>query len=384
MLEQGTHKRKRLAIEIALPLESSARVPLQVESFASDDDLVSSSSPTQTHPVRPPSILVPLAFLPDSPVDTVDTPPFTPSTPARSAPLVPVRRSGQPSIPPLPAPRSGNYSRSSSQASPAAISGGRSNRGAWFLAVLGLGCVAVMVKTCGNADQSSDSVGGGPSSVVRDTTAVMPGPSTGSAVVLDTAGAPDPEPARPKSSSVRVMTDPRDGKAYGTVRIGHQLWMAENLDHLSDNSWCYDQDASNCSRFGRLYNGSAVSSACPSGWHVPSDGEWKTLERSLGMDTRDAGNTGYRGTDEGRKLKSRTGWGDGSNGTDDYGFQVLPAGAYGKDGAFGDLGRSTCFWSSSERDEKSGWGRCFNQNRGGISRGFLLKAWAFSIRCVED
>ena len=95
-------------------------------------------------------------------------------------------------------------------------------------------------------------------------------------------------------------------------------------------------EAQSLSEYGRLYNWYAVDDArglCPSGWHVPTDGEWTDLEDFITSQ-------GFSGT-EGTALKSTYGWYDGGNGTDDFGFSALPGG-YRRyyDGDFDDAGYS--------------------------------------------
>lgn len=114
------------------------------------------------------------------------------------------------------------------------------------------------------------------------------------------------------------MTDSRDGQTYKTVVIGNQTWMAENLNYKTkQKSWCNGNDESNCAKYGRLYTWKAAMNACPSGWHLPSKVEFETLSDKAG---------GYDVA--GKKLKSKKGWSKARNGTDDFGFSALPAGAY--------------------------------------------------------
>ena len=128
------------------------------------------------------------------------------------------------------------------------------------------------------------------------------------------------------------FTDSRDGKTYKTVKIGNQIWMAENLNFETDSSYCYNDSAEYCAKYGRLYEWSAAMDACPSGWHLPDTAEWRMLLAAVGGDSI-----------AGMKLKSTSGWNSDGNGTDDFGFTVLPAGGW--DNKMFE-GEAAGFWSS--------------------------------------
>jgi uncharacterized protein (TIGR02145 family) len=128
------------------------------------------------------------------------------------------------------------------------------------------------------------------------------------------------------------FTDSRDGQTYRTVKIGDQVWMAENLNFETDSSYCYNDSAEYCAKYGRLYEWSAAMDACPSGWHLPDTAEWRMLLAAVGGDSI-----------AGMKLKSTSGWNSDGNGTDDFGFTVLPAGGW--DNKMFE-GEAAGFWSS--------------------------------------
>jgi uncharacterized protein (TIGR02145 family) len=80
-----------------------------------------------------------------------------------------------------------------------------------------------------------------------------------------------------------TFKDSRDGQVYNWVKIGTQTWMTENLRFsLPGGSWTYENDSANAMNFGRLYTWKAAQTACPKGWHLPSDKEWNLLVKSLG------------------------------------------------------------------------------------------------------
>lgn len=190
------------------------------------------------------------------------------------------------------------------------------------------------------------------------------------------------------------FTDTRDNKTYGTVQIGNQCWMSENLNYTpsSGNSWCYQLNPAKCVTYGRLYdwdvaanstssntNPSGVKGICPTGWHLPSDAEWKELEMGLGMSQADADATGYRGTNEGDQLKTSS-WG-GNNST---GFTALPGGSRFNSGVnFYNDGVGGFWWSSTESSNMA-WRRDIALIQGEIRRVTSDKDSGFSVRCIKD
>ena len=188
------------------------------------------------------------------------------------------------------------------------------------------------------------------------------------------------------------LVDSRDGKSYRTVRIGKRTWMAENLNFKLNkawnassaetiNNWCYNNDESNCPKYGRLYTWNAAMKACPIGWHLPSKIDFESLFDAVeGVDI--AGN----------RLKSKNGWHDWvdrkgeqfkGNGIDSYNFTALPAGSF-HNGRFYYLGDNAYFWSSTEYDASNAYRmNLYNDNDGG-NLSFNRKYTAFSVRCVKD
>ena len=215
------------------------------------------------------------------------------------------------------------------------------------------------------------------------------------------------------------FTDERDGQVYKTVKIGDQVWMAQNLNYayidvpynfsyynnvyISDStSWCYDNDPANCAKYGRLYTWAAaidsvklatdavnpqdcgygsmcsalngiVKGICPSGWHLPQKSEWDTLFTAVSDGSTAVGN----------KFKSRSGWLSDGNGDDDFGFAALPAGYYFK-GDIRDVGKQACFWSSVMFDDTVYGARLHPNNVVGRGEAGNYMYMGYSIRCVKD
>lgn len=211
--------------------------------------------------------------------------------------------------------------------------------------------------------------------------------------------------ASPNTLVTNTFTDSRDGQTYSTIEIGSQVWMAENLKYLpavvDPGTESYTEPyyyvygyigtdvatakaTENYSTYGVLYNWSAALNACPSGWHLPSDEEWKTLEMELGMSQNEADDTSWRGTDEGNQMKSTTGWSNNGNETNSSGFTALPGGYRFSLGSFHYLGYYGYWWSSSEYSSSYAWNRTLYYTSGDVYRGDKYKGFGFSVRCIKD
>ena len=208
------------------------------------------------------------------------------------------------------------------------------------------------------------------------------------------------------------LTDDRDGQTYKTVKIGEQWWMAENLNYAytdvpfkyssytSDStSWCYDNDAANCAKYGRLYTWAAamdsvgpwstngmrcgynikcsptnpVRGICPEGWHLPDTTEWNALFDAVGGQVI-----------AGIMLKSTEGWKNNGNGLDNFGFSALPAGDRNNYGGFNYEGNYATFWSSTENISGRAYYMRLNYLNDGAYLNLNYKSNGFSVRCLKD
>ena len=201
-----------------------------------------------------------------------------------------------------------------------------------------------------------------------------------------------------------------DFNIYTIITLGTQTWIRENLkvSRFQDGSPFQDGyyqpvslsefTGSESEKYG-LYYRSVITSGgydsdknpCPCGYHVPADSEWKVLESYLGMTDADLNSTDYmlfRGENEnvGKILKSKTGWsdyeGESGNGSDLYGFTVLPAGYIYDDTEY-KTDSTAIFWALSDNRFYNNL-RLFSNSSAGIQRyqsGGMMKA---SIRCIKD
>lgn len=202
-----------------------------------------------------------------------------------------------------------------------------------------------------------------------------------------------------------TFTDSRDKKVYKWLRIGDQIWMAENLAFLpsvyppeagsSTEARYYvygysgtdvnaGKQVENFSKYGVLYNWQAAQTASPPGWHLPSDEEWKQLEQWIGMTKEQANATGWRGDDHGLILKATTSWNLNGNGTNSVGFTAFPGGLRGSEEGFYNIGIGGYWWSSTQSSSVDAWYRVLYWSIPNVSRYYLNKDYGFSIRCVKD
>ncbi len=169
--------------------------------------------------------------------------------------------------------------------------------------------------------------------------------------------------------------DERDNHIYTTVKIGEQVWMAENLAYQPTNGqcWTYDNEKKNFAKYSFLYDWQTAKTVCPSGWHLPSDKEWNLLEIAVGLPKEDVFNDDWRGN---HAIALKVGGFSGFN-LSWCGFRSLS-------GSFGTAETHAYYWSSSEFDVKYAWTRNFFINQVGVYRNWLDKNQGFSVRCVKN
>lgn len=180
------------------------------------------------------------------------------------------------------------------------------------------------------------------------------------------------------------------------IMIGSQLWYKNNVnvgtmitgvteqtDDLIVQKYCYDNQESNCTTYGGLYEwGEAVQynlsagaqGICPEGSHIPTDDELKALEVQLGMSIGDSNLTAaWRGSDEALKIRS-----GGSSG-----FNLPLAGArYEISGIFGLLNTNSYLWTSSNSTATRAWFRAMDTGHNSIYRNTDTKSYGYSVRCL--
>jgi|GEM_PF-5226856 uncharacterized protein (TIGR02145 family) len=201
-----------------------------------------------------------------------------------------------------------------------------------------------------------------------------------------------------------TTVDDTEGNTYDIITIGEQCWMQENLnvgtmivgsadtsDDGSFEKYCYADSEVNCTASGALYGWNeamgysdteGMQGICPSGWHLPTDDEWKILENELGMTPAAQSSTGWRGTDQGDRLKIVGACADGEN-CNESEFTAFIDGYRNRNGAFNGTGTDTYFWSSSEATATTTWSRYLSSGYATVYRFNDNKDAGFAIRCIK-
>jgi len=200
------------------------------------------------------------------------------------------------------------------------------------------------------------------------------------------------------AQTVSTLQD-QDGNIYKTIRIGNQVWMAENLRTtkyidgtpipivsdksawiaLSTPAYCwYNNDTIYRNKFGALYNGYAINSEklCPSGWHISTDAEWTAMIELLGGENVAGGKMKEAG------LKN---WMSPNTGaTNESGFTSLPGGTRYGNGLFFSVNSAGSWWCLNKSNSLNGWYRSMNYASKTVTRNFIDLTNGFSVRCVKD
>jgi len=192
-----------------------------------------------------------------------------------------------------------------------------------------------------------------------------------------------------------TITDARDGETYRTVKIGNQVWMAENLRYKAEGSYAAGNDESNVKTYGRLYTWATAlnipaeymgqspakdmemyrkireenyQGIAPDGWHIPSIKEWETLMENLPAKSN------------GTELRSKCVW--QKPGSDTLGFFALPAGYRFDNGNFCQFGKRARFWSKDEYGKTNAYRLSLTENSMDIEG--VYRSDAISVRCVKN
>jgi len=192
-----------------------------------------------------------------------------------------------------------------------------------------------------------------------------------------------------------TFTDARDGETYRTVKIGQQVWMAENLRFKAENSFAPGNEEQNVAKFGRLYTWTSAlnippefseqspakdldmyhkikednyQGIAPEGWHIPSLKEWEQLLSNLPPKST------------GDELRSACFW--GVPGEDSFGFFAVPAGYRFDNGSFYRFSRRARFWCKDEYGKSNAYRLSITNKTFDIEG--VYRSDAMSVRCIKN
>ncbi len=215
--------------------------------------------------------------------------------------------------------------------------------------------------------------------------------------VLLTSCGKDNTPTEPDGNSQNktgTFTDSRDNHTYKWIKIGNQIWMAENLaytgsgiKHLTDNTqwnqnssrdaWCfYNNQTDNGKTYGVLYQWKSAKIACPDGWHLPTDNEWSELIDYLGGEMQAGGKM---------KEASTSHWNSPNKDADNSsGFTGLPGGSRHYNGTFDFLNKRGYWWSATESSDNAAHYCTLYFDGEAAGRLGYVKSVGLSVRCIKD
>ena len=251
------------------------------------------------------------------------------------------------------------------------------------------------------SEESSSSVE--PESSSEEESSSSEEPVSSSVEESSSSAEPEPRDASIYDAEANTLTDLRNSKVYRTTTIEivdeergidySEVWMAENLNYVTESSYCYGDEPEKCTTYGRLYTwaaavgksesecgfgqvcnlpaGEDIRGICPEGWHLPSEGEWNALEGAVSNSAA-------------VKLRSISGW--NRAGTDIYSFSAIATGFRGVDGTFANEDDGTAFWSSTT-DADDG-DLAYMMQVGDVYNYTIVmplsKLRGHSIRCLKD
>ena len=203
------------------------------------------------------------------------------------------------------------------------------------------------------------------------------------------------------------------GQTYNTVQVGTQCWLKENLNigamingssNQTNNGiiekYCYNNDEGNCAIYGGLYQWNemmqyittpGVKGICPTGWHIPTDGEWTKLTTYINNQSSYRCNSTSGSI--AKAMAAATLWNSSSNTcaignnlslNNATGFTAVPAGNRGYGGTFYSIGYGGYWWSSSEHGTYLAWYRSLHYDSSNVNRDYGGKIFGFSVRCLRD
>ncbi|MEN8118815.1 MAG: FISUMP domain-containing protein [Bacteroidota bacterium] len=176
------------------------------------------------------------------------------------------------------------------------------------------------------------------------------------------------------SQEIGSFKDPRDGNIYGIVRISGQVWMSENLNFQMPGATCYGYSKSNGDSLGRLYTWDAAVEACPEGWHLPTDDEWKIMEKNLGMNEILLDRSSFRNAPKMYNAAITNG---------SSGLNLEKSGWRGANGKFYHLNKRGVYWTASINRQNEGWFRFIDEHKA-VYRRYERKNFSYSVRCISN